>query len=344
MLQELLAQNEFELLLPEDHTANTTEQDIRLVYQMNDTVESFLVFRKAIFTGTYKKDYEGKLDASYDRDQDRYVLGVRQGDSVITLFYQKLELEVNLYNYGEIAHFWVPRYENLRQLEFRIAVLWDKYTYLGENYCSEGEKRLVHLAEHLLGVVGIGVAAPLALDPPVAALGGENLLRAEAGLFKLPVHIGAEQEELFALQCIQQRFVQGRHVQVDAGDQRHVGEIGPAALLIGEGVKAGGIHVLHIGSFPVGLLKFTEVFLEELAAVLGSGGSAHPGACAQQHIVRRPEKACGPVDLPGIGQALGDIVPGVVSGEKVRKARFLSGVSVEHTMCLLDICWDHYNK
>lgn len=46
MLQELLAQNEFELLLPEDHTANTTEQDIRLVYQMNDTVESFLVFGK----------------------------------------------------------------------------------------------------------------------------------------------------------------------------------------------------------------------------------------------------------------------------------------------------------
>lgn len=147
MLQELLAQNEFELLLPEDYTANTTEQDIRLVYQMNDTVESFLVFREAIFTGTYKKDYEGKLDASYDRDQDRYVLGVRQGDSVITLFYQKLELEVNLYNYGEIAHFWVPRYENLRQLEFRIVVLWDKYTYLGENYCSEGEKRLVHLAD-----------------------------------------------------------------------------------------------------------------------------------------------------------------------------------------------------
>ena len=147
MLQELLAQNEFELLLPEDHTANTTEQDIRLVYQMNDTVESFLVFREAIFTGTYKKDYEGKLDASYDRDQNRYVLGVRQGDSVITLFYQKLELEVNLYNYGEIAHFWVPRHENLRQLEFRIAVLWDKYTYLGENYCSEGEKHLVHLAD-----------------------------------------------------------------------------------------------------------------------------------------------------------------------------------------------------
>lgn len=147
MLQELLAQNEFELLLPKECALNTTEQDLRLVYQMNDTIESFLVFREAVWTGIYKEDYEGKLEASYGRDNDRYVLGVRQGDSVITLFYRKLELEVNLYNYGEIAHFWVPRYENLRQLEFRIAVLWDKYTYLGEDYCSEGEKRLVHLAD-----------------------------------------------------------------------------------------------------------------------------------------------------------------------------------------------------
>lgn len=147
MLQELLAQNEFELLLPRERASNTTEQDLRLVYQMNDTIESFLVFREAVWTGIYKEDYEGELEVSYGRDNDRYVLGVRQGDSVITLFYRKLELEVNLYNYGEIAHFWVPRYENLRQLEFRIAVLWDKYTYLGEDYCSAGEKRLVHLAD-----------------------------------------------------------------------------------------------------------------------------------------------------------------------------------------------------
>ena len=147
MLQELLAQNEFELLLPKECASNTTEQDLRLVYQMNDTIESFLVFREAVWTGIYKEDYEGELEVSYGRDNDRYVLGVRQGDSVITLFYRKLELEVNLYNYGEIAHFWVPRYENLRQLEFRIAVLWDKYTYLGEDYCSAGEKRLVHLAD-----------------------------------------------------------------------------------------------------------------------------------------------------------------------------------------------------
>ena len=157
MLQELLAQNEFELLLPEDHTANTTEQDIRLVYQMNDTVESFLVFREAIFTGTYKKDYEGELEASYGRDNDRYVLGVRQGDSVITLFYRKLELEVNLYNYGEIAHFWVPRYENLRQLEFRIAVLWDKYTYWGKITAVRGKSTwfIWRMSRHLISVLTV---------------------------------------------------------------------------------------------------------------------------------------------------------------------------------------------
>lgn len=138
-LQSLLAQDQFELLLSES-------QDIRLVYLMNDTVESFLVFRNAVFTGMYKEDYEGPLEASCSRDGDRYVLSVRQGDSVITLFFNDLELEVHLYDYGDVAHFWVPRFENLRQLEFRIAVLWDKYTYLGEEYCTDDEKRLVDLA------------------------------------------------------------------------------------------------------------------------------------------------------------------------------------------------------
>lgn len=168
-LQSLLAQDQFELLLPECQGAevlcttqtneekisdgtikkdrNTvTRQDIRLVYLMNDTVESFLVFKQASFTGEYNEDYDGPLEASCSEDRERYVLSVRQGDSVITLFFYDLELEVHLYDYGDVAHFWVPRFENLRQLEFRIAVLWDKYTYLGEEYCTDGEKRLVDLA------------------------------------------------------------------------------------------------------------------------------------------------------------------------------------------------------
>ena len=145
MLQRLLSQNEFELLPAE----NTGEQDdVRLVYQMNDTVESFLVFKNARMTGSYKEDYEGALEASFCRDGENYVLVVRQEeeDSVVTILFENLEFERNLYDYGDIAHFWRKGYEHIRQIEFRIAVLWDKYEYLGEESCNEEEKRLVELA------------------------------------------------------------------------------------------------------------------------------------------------------------------------------------------------------
>lgn len=53
-----------------------------------------------------------------------------------------LDLEVYLYNYGEIGHFWVPGYEYLRQLEYRIAIARDKLEYLGEEFCTEEERAL----------------------------------------------------------------------------------------------------------------------------------------------------------------------------------------------------------
>lgn len=94
MLEELLEQDQFELLLPE----------YKLVYMMNDAVESFLVFHGARMTGIYQDDYEGPLDASVTYENGEYVLVVHQDDSVVTLFYQSLSVEVHLYNYGEIGH------------------------------------------------------------------------------------------------------------------------------------------------------------------------------------------------------------------------------------------------
>lgn len=44
----------------------------------------------------------------------------------------ELQLEVNLYNYGDVGHFWVKGYEYLRILEYRLAILNDKCEYLGE--------------------------------------------------------------------------------------------------------------------------------------------------------------------------------------------------------------------
>lgn len=141
MLEELLEQDQFELL-----PAKEGDTERRLVYLMNDAVESFLVFRGAALTGHYLEDYEGALTWSMSRDAARYVLVVRQGDNAVTLLFENLDLEVHLYNYGEIAHFWVPGYEYLRQSEYRIAILRDKCEYLGPEYCTPEERRLAHLA------------------------------------------------------------------------------------------------------------------------------------------------------------------------------------------------------
>lgn len=142
-LNLLISQGQFELLLPEADT----QGDIRLVYLMNDAVESFLVFHQAKLTGTYKTDFQGEMQASLDQRGEQYVLVIHQDDAVCTLFFRELTLETHLFNYGRTGHFWVEGYEYLRQLEYRIAILRDKREYLGEEFCSEEERRLSYLAE-----------------------------------------------------------------------------------------------------------------------------------------------------------------------------------------------------
>ena len=148
MLAELLRQEQFELLLPEDDGIGSNEdRDLRLIYLMNDAAESFLVFKEAKMTGKYLKDYEGMLDATLSREEDTYILTVWQDDQAFTIFFEQLKLEVHLYEYGTVAHFWVPGYEYLRVLEYQIAILRDKYDYLGERYCTDIEKKLAGLAD-----------------------------------------------------------------------------------------------------------------------------------------------------------------------------------------------------
>lgn len=102
MLEELLEQNQFELLIPKDGMSG----ELRLVYLMNDAVESFLVFKNARMTGAYLEDYEGELTYSISKDGRGYALVVWQGEHAVTILFEMLELEVHLYDYGEIAHFW----------------------------------------------------------------------------------------------------------------------------------------------------------------------------------------------------------------------------------------------
>jgi hypothetical protein len=63
----------------------------------------------------------------------------------VTIFFQDLSLEMNLYNYGDIGHFWLKGYEYLRILEYRLAILNDKCEYLGEKATSDTERKLAKL-------------------------------------------------------------------------------------------------------------------------------------------------------------------------------------------------------
>lgn len=40
-------------------------------------------------------------------EDSEYILVVRQGESVVTIFFEDLLTDVHLYDYGEIGHFWV---------------------------------------------------------------------------------------------------------------------------------------------------------------------------------------------------------------------------------------------
>lgn len=142
-LAQLLGQDQFELLFPDKDVEN--QDEMRLVYLMNDAVESFLVFSGARMTGHYQKDYEGELDATLSQEDGEYVLVVYQGETVVTIFFQDLLLEMNLYNYGDVGHFWVKGYEYLRILEYRLAILSDKCEYLGEKATSDTERKLAKL-------------------------------------------------------------------------------------------------------------------------------------------------------------------------------------------------------
>lgn len=143
-LEELIWQNELELVIRPSKEADGKEE-YRLVYLMNDAVESFLFFENGRLTGEYQSDYEGEIDAALHREDSGYVLVVTQGETVFTPFFTDLLLEVNLYNYGQTGHFWVKGYEYLRQIECKVAIVRDKRDYLGEQYCNHLEMELSEL-------------------------------------------------------------------------------------------------------------------------------------------------------------------------------------------------------
>ena len=139
-LAELLGEDQFELVAVND------EKD-----PQDQKAASESAFSEAIgnarMTGVYKPDYEGEILADLSRQGREYILVVHQDDSVVTLFFETLSLEKHLYDYSRIGHFWVEGYEYLRQLEYRLAILRDKYDYIGGDSCNALEEKLSALVE-----------------------------------------------------------------------------------------------------------------------------------------------------------------------------------------------------
>ena len=104
-LDNLIEQNQFELV-----SDKVDDNRLKVIYLMNDAVESFIVFENARITGEYIKDYQGEINTSLtvqkndSTGNDEYVLVVHQKDSVYTVFFEDVSLEVNLYDYGRTAH------------------------------------------------------------------------------------------------------------------------------------------------------------------------------------------------------------------------------------------------
>lgn len=74
---------------------------------MNDAVESFLVFHNATMTGEYQKEYEGEILAVLDKKRRTVCISCASGRQRCNLVFDTLLQKNNLYNYGDVGHFWV---------------------------------------------------------------------------------------------------------------------------------------------------------------------------------------------------------------------------------------------
>lgn len=124
------------------------ESTYAIPYMMNDALEYYLVLRNCRMVGEYVRHKEADTTARIAREPDGYVLVVRQGsENTFTLYFKMVEEKIACYMYHEIGHFWVKGQEQWRQLVYIIGTIYDKYEYLGEEFCNSKELELLRLME-----------------------------------------------------------------------------------------------------------------------------------------------------------------------------------------------------
>lgn len=140
MLKEIFSQHVFEFYFD--------GCDARIPYMMNDAVECYLILEHCRMTGEYipgkTRENEGVLKV----ESEEYCMTVRQGDrNTFTVWFRNIKKQVTCYQYHRIGHFWVKGQEQWRQLVYMIGTVYDKYQYMGEEYCNSLETKLIRLME-----------------------------------------------------------------------------------------------------------------------------------------------------------------------------------------------------
>ena len=76
----------FEPISVNQNSDENERSDYKIIYLMNDTVESFLVFKMRKCTGEYIEKFEGFTDIELEKRDDGYVLIVKQEQTYFLIF------------------------------------------------------------------------------------------------------------------------------------------------------------------------------------------------------------------------------------------------------------------
>ena len=140
-------------------------------YMMNDALECYYSLSGCNTTGSFLMDFAAykdgwrkeahllteeektKIEYIAPSDQEkRHCIIIRQGMvNVVSIWFDKIHKEYACYEHHRIGHFWVEGGEQLRQLNYIIATIYDKYMFLPETLslkvCNEEELSLLPLTE-----------------------------------------------------------------------------------------------------------------------------------------------------------------------------------------------------
>lgn len=144
-LEEILDCGAFELHKKELENGN---REYYIPYMMNDALECYLILKNARMTGAYDPKCEDEIAVELlDTDQGPAAFFHQGTNSVFSIWYEEGYCEQKCYRYDQIGHFWVEGEEHWRRLVYIVGTIYDKFSYMGADFCNEKEQELIPLME-----------------------------------------------------------------------------------------------------------------------------------------------------------------------------------------------------